>query len=582
VKKEKVLIKLIIVIFISSTLLGCSQEPAIKTAVEINPLDQTEITEMILDRSDKTITVTEQEVIKEVIEKLTKIKVKKLSPEQEESFLDNKQRHCAGNTYNLTLRDEAHEVKTYALLLFNRDNKALMLVDVKNTNSKSKSDSYANIDDQKTLDYVQAIYSIAAAEFSKDFLNKAKEKGINKIMVNTLGNLGYGEEEILNISLDELARIFAPGTHLDGYGFDPNEQQKAELAKKGIDTSMSVILANLGYEYEEMLELSPEEIDFIFPNTELIANLVVRGFNEQDVQTWVVLRSGKTYKEIIEEALTNANELEPDSDTGNIDTINNNEQSQETLEVQFIIYPSGPDFIKSIVDQRGSVEITNEMRESFNLFARDYRLCYMPDMDGYDSFFETTHYANSFGYPNFADAVFYVLHYMKCPEKMSDESMQNAIQSLFVAKQSYKDMPHQAYRKIANYEDSYYSPWPEGGLDHNRMFYLLTAMDIEQEGANVAYITVRASSYYFDDPTVYEMGENEKWLAERSKEMGIPDLQAATKLIAGDEMEGIEGHEEFETTIYVKFSGQNPFGYGPRFISSRSRSIAYDEPFSDK
>ena len=37
---------------------------------------------------------------------------------------------------------------------------------------------------------------------------------------------------------------------------------------------MSVMLANLGYEYEEMLELSPGEIDFIFPNTELIANLV--------------------------------------------------------------------------------------------------------------------------------------------------------------------------------------------------------------------------------------------------------------------------------------------------------------------
>jgi len=577
VKKEKILIKLILVIFISSTLLGCSKEAAIKTVVEINPLDQTEITEMIIDRSDKTITVTEQEVIKEVIEKLTKIKVKKLSPEQKESFLDNKQRHCAGNTYNLTLRDEAHEVKTYAVLLFNRDNKALMLVDVNNTNSKSKSDSYANIDDQKTLDYVQDIYGIAAAEFSKDFLNKAKEKGLNKIMVTTLGNLGYGEEEILNISPDDLARIFAPGAHLDGYGFDPNEQQKAELAKIGIDASMSVILANLGYEYEEMLELSPEEIDFIFPNTELIANLVARGFNEQDVQTWVVLRSGKTYKEIIEEALTYAIKVEPDSDT-----LNNNEQSQETSEVQFITYPSGHDFIKSVVDKRGSVEITDVMRERFNLFARDYRWCYMPDMDGYESFFETTHYANSFGYLNFADAVFYVLNYMKCPEKMSDEAMQNAIQSLFVAKQSYKDMPHQAYRKIANYEDGYYSPWPEGMPDHNRMFYLLTKLEIVQEGANVVYITVRAKNYYFNDPNIYEAGENEKWLAEKATEMGITELQAATKMIACGELKGIAGDEEYETTIYIELSGSNPDGFNPRFVSSRSRDIAYDEPFSDK
>ena len=69
-KKEKVLIKLIIVIFILSTLLGCSTEDIIKTAFEINPLDQSKITEIILERSDdKTITVKEQAVIEEVINK---------------------------------------------------------------------------------------------------------------------------------------------------------------------------------------------------------------------------------------------------------------------------------------------------------------------------------------------------------------------------------------------------------------------------------------------------------------------------------------------------------------------------------
>jgi len=575
-KKEKVLIKLILVIFISSTLLGCSKEAAIKTAVEINPLDKTEITEMILERADKTFTVSEQEVIEEVIEKLTKIKVKKLSPEQEESFLDNKQRHAAGYTYNLILRDEAHEIKTYAVLLFNRDNKALMLVDLKTKKSNSEPDSYANIDNQETLDYVNDIYSIAAAEASKDFLNKVKEKGINEIMLSTLGNLGYGEEEILNISPDDLARIFAPGTHLDGGGFDPNEQQKAELAKIGIDTSMSVILANLGYEYEEMLELSPEEIDFIFPNTELIANLVARGFNEQDVQTWVVLRSGKTYKEIIEEALTNAIEVKPDSDTRNADTFNNNEQKQEPSEVQFTFYPSGVDFIKNIIHERGSVKITAEMRELFNLFARDYRFVYLPDMNYYESFFEANEYAKSFGYTNFGFAVFYVLQYMRCPEKMSDEAMQNAVQNLFVDKNldvyrmNYKDMPHCPYPKLANYENGYYSPCSEGGLDHDRMFYLLTGLDIVQEGYSDLYITVRTKSYYFNDPS-YKPGENEKWLAEKSKEMGIPDMQAAVKLIANGEMKELKGDHEFETTIHIKYRGNNPFGYDPRFVSSRSR-----------
>src|SRR5690554_6439756 len=140
-KRENILTKLILVILISSTLIACSKEAVVKTTDEINPLDQMEIIEMILERPDKTITVTEQEIIEEVIEKLTKIKVKKLSPEQEEAFLDNKQRKAAGYTYKLTLLNEVHEVKTSAVLLFNRDNKALMLADVKNAESSGKSES---------------------------------------------------------------------------------------------------------------------------------------------------------------------------------------------------------------------------------------------------------------------------------------------------------------------------------------------------------------------------------------------------------------------------------------------------------
>lgn len=169
-KKEKVLIKLILIIYILSTLLGCGKEAAIKTAVEINPLDQSKITEMIIERPGKTITVTDQKVIETVIEKLTKIKVKKLSPEQVEAYLDNRQRQAAGYTYNLTLRDEAQEVKTYVVLLFNRDNKALMLVDVKTMNSNSKSDSYSNIDVQETLDYVRAIQRADVAVYSSSRL----------------------------------------------------------------------------------------------------------------------------------------------------------------------------------------------------------------------------------------------------------------------------------------------------------------------------------------------------------------------------------------------------------------------------
>lgn len=261
------------------------------------------------------------------------------------------------------------------------------------------------------------------------------------------------------------------------------------------------------------------------------------------------------------------------------DASGGSDENKESAEVQFTFYPSGRDFIKSIIDKRGSVKITDEMRDGFNLFARDYRWCYLPDTDGYESFFETTHYADSFGYPNFADAVFYVLQYMKCPEKLSAEAMQSAIQDLFVAKDSSdkdmpprEDMPHQAYPKFAKYEDGFYSPWPEGGLDHNKMFYLLTGLDIVQDGSHVAYITVHGKSYYFNDSEAYEAGDNEKWLAEKSEEMGVSDLEAAAKLIANGKIKELKGDSEFETTIYIKFSGRNPYGYYPRFISNQSQS----------
>lgn len=312
----------------------------------------------------------------------------------------------------------------------------------------------------------------------------------------------------------------------------------------------------------------------------VILGIVITGCSQQEKNKLPISKE-PIGKESIQEAvapdspkkenLTGTTEGKTDSDTRSTDNSGNSQQKQESSEVQFTFYPSGPDFIKSIIDKRGSVEITDQMRECFNLFARDYRFVYMPDMNYYESFFEANEYAKSFGYTNFGFAVFYVLSYMRY-EKMSDEAMQNTIQSLFVAKKSYKDMPQQEYRKLALYEDGYYSPWPEEGLDHDRMFYLLTGLDIVQEGSNGLYITVRSKSYYFNDTNVYEAGENEKWLAEKAKEMGISDLPAAAKLISSGGMNELNSKEENETTIYIKLNGQNSDSYNPRFASSSTRS----------
>lgn len=135
------------------------------------------------------------------------------------------------------------------------------------------------------------------------FMKKAEEKGLTDIKVKTLSNLGFTEQEILNLSAEKIAEIFAPGTPLDGAGlFITNKNQVEELKRVGIDNNMSLILGNLGYKYDEMLRLSAKEIDFIFPNTDLMANLAQRGFSDKVVQGW--LDKGKGYKEVIKEALT--------------------------------------------------------------------------------------------------------------------------------------------------------------------------------------------------------------------------------------------------------------------------------------
>lgn len=259
------------------------------------------------------------------------------------------------------------------------------------------------------------------------------------------------------------------------------------------------------------------------------------------------------------------------------DTAGSVEKSTASADVQFTDYQSGAKFIESVINERGSVKITSEMRKRFNLFARDYRWIYMPDMDGYESFFDTTTYAKSYGYTNFADAVFYVLSYMRYPEKMSDEAMQNAIIKLFAAKGSYKQMPHQAYRKIANHANGYYSPWPESGYDHDRMFYLLTSLNVAKDH-DIINITVRLNTYYFNDAS-YQPGVNENWLAAKSKELGIPELEAAAKLVASGEIDEIAGRYEFETTIRIDTGEQSSRGLNPQFSFSRHREITSDEPF---
>lgn len=170
--------------------------------------------------------------------------------------------------------------------------------------NKDVSKPQANVEQPSndTKGFYQPSSTVSNETESEIVRKKAEEKGLTETMVHSLENLGFLEQEILNLSSERIAEIFAPGALNDGApAFMANDKQIDELNKVSIDSEMSAILGNLGYKYDEMLRLAPNEVDFIFPNTELMANLAQKGFSEQEIKIW--LDKGKTYKEVIREAL---------------------------------------------------------------------------------------------------------------------------------------------------------------------------------------------------------------------------------------------------------------------------------------
>lgn len=127
-----------------------------------------------------------------------------------------------------------------------------------------------------------------------------EEKKLTQEMIKTLGNLGFAKEEILRLTQEDIDKIFAPGTQLDGGGFEffyLIEQEQKVLHGLGITPDKAMILNNLGYGYEDMTMITEEELDLIFPNTELIAKLEKLGLSKKEIEE--KLGNGASYKDII-------------------------------------------------------------------------------------------------------------------------------------------------------------------------------------------------------------------------------------------------------------------------------------------
>jgi predicted small lipoprotein YifL len=243
-----------------------------------------------------------------------------------------------------------------------------------------------------------------------------------------------------------------------------------------------------------------------------------------------------------------------------------NDSEETSAEAVFMHRPSGSAFIRSVLEERGQVPVTDTMRREFNQFAKDYRWFFLPETDGYESFFEM----GAFGEPRFGEAVSYVLSYLNYPERTEAGEMQRAIQTLFAAKGRYDDMPDQTYRKRANYQETpqgrYYSPWPEGVLDPARMFCLLDEAFVEEGADGSVSVQLHVKCYYFEDPQSCEPGRAESWLAEQAQKMGMGELQAAEALVASGQMGGQPPRFVCHTVLQA-----DPNGKGepePRFLSN--------------
>jgi hypothetical protein len=71
--------------------------------------------------------------------------------------MDNGKKLLLESTYRVTLRNNSREIKTSFAIFSDHE---LMLFDVKTMLGNSRTVSYINSDDEKTLNYVKEIYNL--------------------------------------------------------------------------------------------------------------------------------------------------------------------------------------------------------------------------------------------------------------------------------------------------------------------------------------------------------------------------------------------------------------------------------------
>jgi hypothetical protein len=160
---------IVLVLLLSALVSGCSKNGEVMSTDKINPIENSDITEMVIEhykdgKSSNNINIIDKDVIDQVIANLTSINVTKLSVDQEKSIMDKGKKLSLESTYIVHLRNKPGDTKTAFAILSDHE---LMLFDVKTMLGSTRTVSYLNAGDEKTLKSTKEIYTLVKQKGSK-------------------------------------------------------------------------------------------------------------------------------------------------------------------------------------------------------------------------------------------------------------------------------------------------------------------------------------------------------------------------------------------------------------------------------
>jgi hypothetical protein len=123
------------------------------------------------------------------------------------------------------------------------------------------------------------------------------ERGLTEEQIKSLHHQSFSYQDMINLTDEEIAKALAPGSVFMGDYMTGDEIDK--LVASGIAEDDAFVLNNLGYDYNSAAALTPEQLDFIFPNTELVNNLAALGYDINE-------GGYETYREMLDDVFATA------------------------------------------------------------------------------------------------------------------------------------------------------------------------------------------------------------------------------------------------------------------------------------